>query len=326
MHAWRRSWAVTILSVLGLAGCASGGAPSGQNTASPAGPAGTSPHVLSQANRGFHEDYDHLLAAEQATLGASRPLVVVSGFSVTLRFHGKESKWGLAGERYQSLKGLSHIPLGVVCFLLTLSQPALTSGEKSHLLDLKKTVASAEGEITEQRVGAEMVPAEHHLLGATNELIDDVLAHGRPTDERLHAFGKTIRADVEASMAVASGLLLGNLDSAVREMKAEVGAEAWSTLVAVVSTTHQARAREVTVQYFERLLGDRLTEGALGEQRLVVLEGATQKATAESTMTAHLVDQRLSALLFDDPLFLQSDLLGKSAGGHLDKMFPRAAP
>ena len=105
-----------------------------------------------------------------------------------------------------------------------------------------------------------------------------------------------------------------------------VGAEAWPKVVAVISTSHQARAREVTVQYFERLLGDHLTEGALGEQRLVMLEGAGQKGTAESVMTGHLVDQRLSALLFDDPLFLQSDVLGKFAGRHLDRMFPRAAP
>jgi hypothetical protein len=214
----------------------------------------------------------------------------------------------------------------VVCFLLTLSQPALTRGEKDHLLDLKKTIAASKGEITAPRVGAEMVAAEHRLLDATSELIDDVLAHGRPNDERLHAFGKAIRADVDANLAVVSGLLLGNLDSAVREMKAEVGAEAWAALVAVIVTSRQARAREVTVQYFERLLGDRLTEGALSEQRLVVLEGSAKEPTVESTMAAHLVDQRLSSLLFDDPLFLQSDLLGKSAGAHLDKMFPRAAP
>jgi hypothetical protein len=326
MSTWGRSWAVVAVSVLGLTGCASGGAPSGQSAALPAGPAESSPHVISQGNRGFHEDYDRLLAAEGATLGASRALVVVSGFTVTLHFHGKETNWTLAGERNQTLKGLSHIPLGVVCFLLTLSQPALTRGEKDHLLALKKTIAASKGEITAERVGAEMVPAEQRLLDATSELIDDVLAHGRPNDERLHAFGKAIRADVFASLAMASGLLLGNLDSAVREMKAEVGAEAWPTLVAVILTTHQARAREVTVQYFERLLGDHLTEGALGEQRLVVLEGAPKEATAESTMTAHLVDQRLSSLLFDDPLFLQSDVLGKSAGGPLDKMFPRAAP
>ena len=326
MSTWIRSWAVVAVSVLGLAGCASGGAPSGQSAASPAGPAGSSPHVISQANRGFHEDYDRLLAAEEATLGASRALVVVSGFTVTLRFHGKESNWSIAGERYQTLKGLSHIPLGVVCFLLTLSQPALTRGEKDHLLDLKKTIAASKGEITAPRVGAEMVAAEHRLLDATSELIDDALAHGRPSDERLHAFGKAIRADVDANLAAVSGLLLGDLDSAVRGMKAEVGAEAWPALVAVIWTSHQARGREVTVQYFERLLGDHLIEGALGEQRLVVLEGAAKEPTAESAMTAHLVDQRLSALLFDDPLFLQGDVLGKFAGGHLDRIFPRAAP
>ena len=122
------------------------------------------------------------------------------------------------------------------------------------------------------------------------------------------------------------GVLLGALDAAAREIKAQVGAEAWSKLVTVVTTAHQARAREVSIQYFERALGEHLTEGALGEQRLVVLEGAAQKAMPESVMTAHLVDQRLSSLLFDDPLFLQSDVLGKYAGPHLDRLFARAAP
>ncbi len=224
---------------------------------------------------------------------------------MTLRFRGKESRWALVGGRYQTIKGLTHIPIGVVCFLLTLSQPALTGEEKAHLLDLKKTIASAESEISAEGVGAEMVPVEHRLLGRTAELIDDVVAHGRPADERLHAYGKAIRADVDANLAGASGAFPGALDAAVHEMRAEVGAEAWPRVVAVITTAHQARAREVSVQYFERLLGEHLTEGALGEQRLVVLEGAGQQATAESIMTLHLVDQRVSALLFDDPLFLQ---------------------
>lgn len=318
----RRSWAVVAISLLGLTGCASSGALSGQNMASPAEPAASSNSSIAQANRSFHVDYDRLSAEEAATLGAARPLVVASASTAKLRFHGKESRWTLVGERYHMLKGLTHIPVGTVCFLLTLSQAALTRDEKAHLLDLKKSIASAKGEISAASVGAEMVPVEHRLLGATTELLDDALAHGRPDDERLHAFGKAIRADVDANLAVASGMLLANLDTAAHEMKALVGAEAWSRLVVVISTTHQARAREVTVQYFERLLGEHLAEGALGEQRLVVLEGAMSKATAEAIMSAHLIDQRLGFLLFDDPQFIQSDVLGKSAGAHLDKLFP----
>lgn len=327
MRAWILPRTVLVASLLGLAACAStSGAPSGQKAASAAEPAASSHGFIALANRNFHVDYDRLRAQEAATLGDTRALVVVSDPTVTLRFHGKASRWSLVGERYHTLKGLSHIPVGVVCFLLTLNQPTPTSAERAHLLDLKKTIASADGEVSAGSVGAEMVPVEHRLLGATIDLIEDTLAHGRPTDARVLAYGKAIRPDVDANLAAATGALLEGLDAAVREIKAQVGAEAWSKLVTVITTVHQARARAATIQYFERALGERLTEGALGEQRLVVLEGATQKVTPESIMTAHLVDQRLSSLLFDDPLFLQSDVLGKHAGPHLDRLLPRATP
>lgn len=320
MYTLSLSRTVLVAAIAGLTGCATaGGAASPEKIA-------TSSRFTTEANRNFHVDYDRLRAQEEGALGNARALVVVSGATVTLRFQGKASRWSIVGERYQTLKGLTHIPVGVTCFLLTLNQATPTSEERARLLDLKKSIASADGEVSTGSVGAEMVPVEHHLLGATTELIDDALAHGRPADDRLRAYGKAIRPDVDANLAGASGLLLGTLDAAAREMKAQVGEEAWSKLVMVITSAHQARAREVSVQYFERALGERLTEGALGEQRLVVLETTSPKTTPESVMTSHLVDQRLSALLFDDPLFLQSDVLGRYAGPYLDRLFPRAAP
>ena len=75
----------------------------------------------------------------------------------------------------------------------------------------------------------------------------------------------------------------------------------------------KSRAQEVSVQYFEHLFHEHASEGALGESRIVVIESIGPNDGATQAMASDMYDQRLSVLLFDDPPFLQGDVLGKNA-------------
>jgi hypothetical protein len=98
----------------------------------------------------------------------------------------------------------------------------------------------------------------------------------------------------------------------------------WASLLVVAVVAHQARAREIAVQYFERRLGETAGEDASGEDRLVVLESRFQAADQRGGLAAHQVDRRHSLPIFGEADRMQSDVLADS-GGLLDRLLPPAS-
>lgn len=313
----RLASAFVLASLLAACGRPASPAPPPSAAAEPAGP-------FAVANHAFHADYDRLLALDEAALGTTLPFIVVDGSRVTFRFAGETLERRLFIDRYQDIKSACHLPIAVVTFLMALRPEAPGPEEARRIVELRRAIAALEPAIAPDRVGADLVEPQRRVLRATAALLDEAETRGRPTDAVLRAYGDGIRADLTLSLSRASWVLLEALHAAVGEMRARAG-DAWGKTLVLVSTVHQARARETTVQYFERLLGERMAEGALGEGRLIVTEGAHRKGSPERLVAAHLLDARLATLLFGDPLFMQSDLLGKFAGPHVEKLLPEPA-
>ncbi len=133
-----------------------------------------------------------------------------------------------------------------------------------------------------------------------------------------------VRTPVNDNLRNASAAVLTLLHQTVAGYKRRVDAKdskAWASLVVVASVAHQARAREIAVQYFERLLGETASEGASQEDRLVVVESQVKAADQRGGLAAHEVDREYGELMFGDPNRLQRDVMADS-GGLLDKVFP----
>ncbi len=122
-------------------------------------------------------------------------------------------------------------------------------------------------------------------------------------------------------MHVVSAALLRNLDREVKAIRARVDDAVWSSALVLVAAVHQARAREVGAQYFERLLGEPVGEGARNERRLIVSENLFTSADQYGLLATHVVDEAVAAAVFDDRLRLQRDALG-DAGDVLDELLP----
>ena len=89
----------------------------------------------------------------------------------------------------------------------------------------------------------------------------------------------------------------------------------------VANASHQSRARELAVQYFERMLGETIGEGARHEKRLVVLESVNKAADQRGLLAAHYVDREHAELFFGDPDRLQWDVLA-DGGSLLTELLP----
>ncbi len=138
-------------------------------------------------------------------------------------------------------------------------------------------------------------------------------------------FFATVRTPLKENLRDASKAVLLDLHKTVAGYRARAEQQdpaAWSSVRVVAAVGHQSREQEVGAQYFSRLLGERITAGARGEDRLVVAEGIFDPPQQRGLVSAHVVDQQASELVFGDPVRLQWDVLADDFGV-IDELIPK---
>jgi hypothetical protein len=284
---------------------------------------------LGKLNEYFHTDYNRVLAAHVERLKAE-PVLWMKGTQLVIQNHHAEQKYSVVGGSYHALKSISHAPFLLVVTLLGNEGPDLTETSRKSLLHQRQLIADVLAALASAtprerpQVPAELMAQEQALLKTTSALIDEVLASGPPSRERLESFAMGVRPSIRANLKAAARELLENLHQRVTVFRAEIGEEQWARVRVVVSVARQARAREISVQYFERILGEYMREGASEEDRLVVSEDFNRGDTFER-LAAHVLDQEAATILLGDPKRLQSDALAEVAAEVLDELLPKEA-
>jgi hypothetical protein len=296
------------LATILVVGCA-GGAKAPVASVPGTGPARTSlaPRgvlsPLARANRDFHTEYAAARAREQATLGMSRPYLAMAAQKLVLRYQGKTEERSLSSARFDAVKQASHVPIAALSAILAGADATALRDLAARFREIEPTLAAAPlGDVED---------AARAVVHASVELLEGARVKP-PSEADLHAFGLRTRGDTTKLLQAGCDESLVTLDAAVRELRPLMG-DAWPQALITIATDHQSRAEEVGVQYFEHLFHERAKEGALGESRIVVIESIGPNDGALQAMASHVYDQRLSVLLFDDPTFLQGDVLGQRA-------------
>ena len=305
----RRRTAVTsgaaLAAVLAALGCAGEAKAPAQATAQARPQLSSSAPLdpLRRANGDFHTEYAAGRAREQAALGTSRPYLALAKETLSLRYHGKTEERSLSSARFDAVKAASHVTIAAL-------SAVLAKEDANALRELAARIRDVDQAITPVQFG-DAEGAARAVVRASVDLLEAALVKA-PSEEDLRAFALRTRGDTTTLLQAGCDESLAKLDAAVRQLRPLAG-DAWLQAVVVIETDHQSRAEEVGVQYFEHLFHERAGEGALGESRIVVIESIGPNDGPTQAMASHLYDQRLSALLFDDPRFLQGDVLGKHA-------------
>ncbi|MEO8391615.1 MAG: hypothetical protein ABI700_01355 [Chloroflexota bacterium] len=106
--------------------------------------------------------------------------------------------------------------------------------------------------------------------------------------------------------------------------KDQIGDEDWGAVYVVICSSHQARYRETTLQYFQKLLHQDEGRGAEMEDRIVYGEhkGDGDVDAALDLLARHIFDQKASLDLFNDHSRMQQDLMSDGAAAFLKELFP----
>jgi hypothetical protein len=283
--------------------------------------------ALADLNTEFLEAHARARTVECHQLEEERLVIRYSFGVIEARYRGKPlqaAPVNVLPSAYHPLKDVSHAVF--LAALLLREEPG--TARDAHIRSAVARIDGVRKELMDPGSSAwKLTTASNRdrqvrILDRTREVL---LATTRTSAEQEKAYFDAVRPDLMENLREVSRATIHGLHQQVQRYREQVQNEdpsAWSSLVVVVGAVHQARASEIGVQYFERLLGESLGEGASTERRLVVAEGVMGGPEQYGLLSAHFVDQAGSALVFGDPLRMQRDVLADD-GGALEEVLPK---
>jgi hypothetical protein len=257
---------------------------------------------LDSANLTFHSIYDELTArgAEDA------PALVVFPDAFFLFRANAWTEHSLTTRGFHELKGVAHVPLALFA-LVTKSKKAGDESETTKAILAVKNAADRAS-----RSLGEFPETSHEdvttTLRAAIAFADLVLGKNTSEDATSN-FARDVGPTLLKLTEHATRLQLANLDEIVEKVLETMSESETKTLRVVVAGDHQARARNLAMQYFAHRLGE--TVGA--ESRLTYAEGVDTPQAALDLLGVQQIDRTIAAAFFGDPKRLQRDVLGDAA-------------
>ncbi|HWB74921.1 MAG TPA: hypothetical protein VG755_08190 [Nannocystaceae bacterium] len=248
---------------------------------------------LDGINDAFHDDYARVRDASVL----ADPVLVLLGDTLTLvQAGGATRTFDVTPRVYHALKSLAHLPVAVFAVMQR-------GGDARRLAALTDASFARLAE----DVGEPTCDECRALLEATRAFIRDggeLEAYARAMGPRMLALGD--RATREQ---------LAALHARFEDVLACLSADERAHLHVVVAGVHQARARSLGMQYFQRRLDE--PEGI--ERRVTYAEAVDTVEGALALVGTQRLDRRMAHAFFGDENRLQRDILGDSAKRILDE-------
>ena len=268
----------------------------GKQTNSSLFSSGFDSQLLDAANNAFHDSYSLIVQQMQDRLGTQGyPVLVMEADRAALFLNGERHEATILPEMYHNVKAVGHLPFGTYLTLAANGPGALTD---ENVMALEKQMRLAESLFgfadwladhpPMMKHYANRAAVTHKLLGVTVDLIAGLLQRRRLDEPALDSFAKEIVPLFMDHVAIAAALELDALHEQVSEWRELMGEVDWARLYVLLMIGHQARYREVSSQYFHRLLHERESVGAYFEKRIVHAESIWDEEGAFKLLARHI--------------------------------------
>lgn len=278
---------------------------------------------IKELNQAFHHSYNHLIHDTHETLGKQdTPVIIMFGDRVMLFHDDKKEEAEVIPDLYHRVKAISHVSFGVYITLANNGYGEVKDENREDLGHKKTLIEKALAILDDEPIPANYMGVQRKTLQNALAIIDDVLSSGRVEEARVRAFGKENVPLYLENAALGSILELDVLHARVMKWKDQIGPSNWKEIYVVICAGHQGRYREASKQYFQRLLHEQESLGADKEDRVIYAEHIHDVDAALDLLARHIIDQRASIELFNDPHRLQQDLMSDGAAAYLNKLLP----
>jgi hypothetical protein len=219
------------------------------------------------------------------------------------------------------VKSISHISFGIYVTLTNNGYGPLAEEVRTDLACQLELIDQGTAVLDHLDIPPEFVALQRATLKSAADILQDILECGVIEEERVQEFGRISAPLYLENAALAARLELSELHRVIGRWKAQVGSEDWHKIHVVICAAHQARYRETTKQYFQRIFHEIESLDANYENRVIYAEHIYDNEAALQLLARHLVDQKTSIALFGDRSRLQEDLMADGASAYLEVLF-----
>jgi hypothetical protein len=230
--------------------------------------------------------------ARSRALSHAGPVLIVGPAHIALLHGSARDEFELVPPRYQDLKSIAHLALGLHSLFFEADR------EPTRLGELRAAAVMALEALQDRGFTAAQLDRQRKIIALS-------LPVAGAFD--LRAYERTVAPLLLANALDAAAAEIADLDVAVEEARRRLSPEEFSRLHVIVVGAHMARDGEIAMQYFEKLLGER--EGL----RLVYAEGLWDEASELHLLATHLLDASVGEGFFGDPRRMHRDLLSDAA-------------
>jgi hypothetical protein len=250
----------------------------------------------------FHASYARLRESAART----GPVLVLIGDAVILLDGDRRLELPANVPANRILKAASHIPVGVFTTLHECAEP-LDELTLRRLGALQYVPACGQDALA--TLDAEARAEVETLLQKSRVFVEQVSLRRLCSPEELTSFANELGPLLLGLIERATHLELAVLHTSVEALLRQLSERGREQLEVVVAGVHQARARNLGLQYFKR----RFAEALGDDTRVTYAESATDEYQAQALIGTRRVDRALAAAFFGDPNRMQRDLLGDAA-------------
>lgn len=278
---------------------------------------------LGEANHRFHSEYERAIERTKTRLGNEIPVILVFEGKLVTHWRGTRDEMLLIPPVYHKLKAVAHQVISTYMRGERLQGKELSRADRAALLEqhaiLEGSLDELQGPVFEEICA----PETKLLLQASLDFLYRALSAGRISPELLREYARTVGPSLRQITERPAAAVLDRLHERMDELRRHMSCEEWQDLHVVVTGSRQARAGEVTYQYFSRLFGEFPGIGASKEDKVIFIEGTPKEEQMLQAVSQHLMNGELGEAFFNDRFALQRDVLAEAAAAHLDRLFSR---
>lgn len=276
---------------------------------------------LSTVARDFRAAYgkaaDHTLAQLRATV----PIFVNRFEQIALYRPGVEQPdvFTIDGDLYTEAKSASHAVSTLFVGLAPYGFGVLSQDRRAWLTTFDTHLAAAVAEVeTRQDVPAGLRQSQLRMLHRARAFAKSVLDKGAFSQADMEAYGRSVRADINASLFAAAQSQLNQFRVQLDTWKAKYPTLAWKRAVAVVIAGHQPRRLNLQHQFLDWKLSD----DPKSEDKVVFAETLSPPRSLPGNalppeyldlLAKVMLDKGFAAAILSDRHALQQDALGNAA-------------
>jgi hypothetical protein len=254
--------------------------------------------------------------ARERSLARTGPIVLFDADHLVLRYGLVREQARVTPRLYHDLKTIGHVALGLHSLVVDHLDRPLPPDRLFDVRALRDRALKAGAVLPRRGLSPAQLDRHQRIIRQSVAFADSALSSGRASEKGLRAFCAGVRPLLDASASDAAKLQLDGLHRQMMAWKKKLSADEWKRLKVVVMGSAQPRRDHTAVQYFARLLGEK-GEGP----RIVYAEATFDEARALNVLGNKLVDLRVGADFWGEPLRLERDLIGQAARAYLDELF-----